>query len=402
MKYLKIATFLGLITLFIIYVFIPCFMPNNNSSFTNLSLTHANVTTNSYIPILHLSGTPYEIGFQHGSWMKSSIVLLVSRWKKDIETKYHTPADTFIKTFLDATQYQEAIKKWTPDLLEEIKGISDGSGIDFNTIFAFQLNDEMAVYADTHDLHHCTSLGVNNFLKDKSPNLIAQNIDVDSLYHGYEIILEINTTETATSRIITTYTGYLGANGINRYLGITENSLTDLISSTDGLPVCCVMRSTLEQKSFEDAVQFIKNVNHASGQNYLLGSQNKIISLECSADKITEYWPSKSRYYTYHANQALSNNSWQPSYLQYIQDTFHTNPESITFGDPRLDIMQVLFQNKAKVDIPKIKSVLTMPPVYNKKTWLSTVMEFSGNYSKLLVSTGKGTEPIYSEFEIKE
>ena len=94
-------------------------------------------TEYSNLPILHLNGTPYENGFQHGAIMKNRIIKLIGLWKKDIEDNYQIPADEFIKMFLDSTDYIPAIKKWTPDLLEEIKGIGAGSGIDFNIIFAF-------------------------------------------------------------------------------------------------------------------------------------------------------------------------------------------------------------------------------------------------------------------------
>ena len=139
-------------------------------------------TTYSNLPILHLNGTPYENGIQHGQILKSRIHELVGLWKKDIEKKYQIPADKFITTFLDSTDYIPAIKKWTPELLEEIKGISAGSGIDFNTILAFQLIDEIWTNARLIDIpHHCTSVGINNYKKDGSPNYIAQNIDITSL-----------------------------------------------------------------------------------------------------------------------------------------------------------------------------------------------------------------------------
>ena len=62
-------------------------------------------TTYSNLPILHLNGTPYENGFQHGQIMKSRIHELVGLWKKDIEKKYQIPANKFIIIFLDSTDY---------------------------------------------------------------------------------------------------------------------------------------------------------------------------------------------------------------------------------------------------------------------------------------------------------
>ena len=132
------STLITILTIAVFYIFSSSVNTGVNSR-KDLILD----TTYSKLPILHLNGTPYENGFQHGKIMRSRIIDLVELWKKDIEKNYQISADIFINTFLDSTDYIPAIKKWTPDLLEEIKGISDGSGIDFNTIFAFQLIDEI-------------------------------------------------------------------------------------------------------------------------------------------------------------------------------------------------------------------------------------------------------------------
>ena len=93
-------------------------------------------TTNAVVPILHLNGTAYENGLQHGKLLQMEINELVDLWKQDLEESYQMPADTFINIFLDSTNYIPSIEKWTPELLDEVKGISKGSGIDFNTMFA--------------------------------------------------------------------------------------------------------------------------------------------------------------------------------------------------------------------------------------------------------------------------
>jgi predicted choloylglycine hydrolase len=248
--------------------------------------------------------------------MKNRILELVGLWKNDIEKKYQISADKFITTFLDSTDYIPAIIKWTPDLLEEIKGISAGSGIDFNTIFAFQLTDEIWTNARLINIpHHCTSVGINNYKKDGSSNYIAQNIDITPFYHGYQILLDISDKDSNSRKFVTTFVGYIGANGLNKNIGITANTLSDLRSSLNGLPVCCIARGVLEKASFDEAVNFIKNIKHASGQNYIIGSRHDIISLECASDLVTEYWPDSTKEYTFHANTPLTNTSYHPAYI---------------------------------------------------------------------------------------
>ncbi len=301
-------------SIFVITLLVSLFLISSGNKSAELSRDIIPDTTYSDLPILHLNGTPYENGFQHGKIMKNRIIELVGLWKKDIEINYQMPADEFIKMFLDSTDYIPAIKKWTPDLLEEIKGISAGSGIDFNTIFAFQLIDEIWTNARLINIpHHCTSVGINNYKKDGSSNYIAQNIDITPFYHGFEILLDIKDKNTDSRKLVTTFAGYIGANGLNKNIGITENTLSDLKSSLNGLPVCCIARGVLEKTSFDEAVNFIKTIKHASGQNYILGSKHDIISLECASDLVTEYWPDSTKNYTFHANRPLTNTSYHPA-----------------------------------------------------------------------------------------
>jgi hypothetical protein len=335
--------------------------------------------------------------------MKSRIIELVGLWKKDIEKNYQIPVDTFIKIFLDSTDHIPAIKKWTPDLLEEIKGISAGSGIDFNTIFAFQLIDEIWTNARLINIpHHCTSVGINNYKKDGSSNYIAQNIDITPFYHGFEMLLDIQDKDSNSRKLVATFAGYIGANGLNKHIGITENTLSDLKSSLNGLPVCCIARGVLEKTSFEEAIDFIKTIKHASGQNYIVGSNHDIISLECASDLVTEYWPDSTKDYTFHANRPLTNNSYHPAYLAYLKALYGSIPESISFSDERLESIKNIILNNQHISLMTIKDALSKKPICNSNTFVSTIMEFNNDYSELRISPGKPDSTEYIVFRIKK
>ena len=360
-------------------------------------------TTYSSLPVLHLNGTPYENGFHHGKILKNRIRKLVGLWKNDIEIRYQIPADEFIKTFIDSTDYIPTIQKWTPNLLEEIKGISAGSGIDFNTIFAFQLIDEVWTNARLINIpHHCTSVGVNNYKIDGSSNYIAQNIDITPFYHGFEILLDIKEKGSNSRVLVTTFAGYIGANGLNKHIGITENTLSDLKSSLNGLPVCCIARGILEKSSFDEAVNFIKSIKHASGQNYIVGSKHDIISLECASDTVTEYWPDSTKNYTFHANRPHTNTSYHPAYLTYLKALYGSIPESISFSEDRLESMRNKITNSNHISLGTIKDALSTEPICNSNTFVSTIMEFNNDYSELRISPGKPDSTEYLVFRIEK
>ena len=79
------------------------------------------------LKIITVAGNGYERGFQHGQQMKKEIGDLMILWKKDLEQNVQIPADTFIHNFLGATDFIPSIKKYTPDILDEVRGIAKGA-----------------------------------------------------------------------------------------------------------------------------------------------------------------------------------------------------------------------------------------------------------------------------------
>lgn len=383
-----------IILLVISLVFIGCKEQSDNKP-KKPSQDVSDIANQNSIRVLKLSGTSYEIGFQHGQILKKEIHDLVALWESDIESNFEIPAEEFIKKFIESTDYLNAMEKWTPELIDEIKGISEGANIDFTKMFVFQLIDEMWT---NHKLfqapHHCTSVAIKKRIIGDSVNYIAQNIDVTPFYHKYKILLEIKDKESNNKKLITTFPGYIGANGINNNIGLTINSLTDLESSLDGLPVSCVVRGILNKNSFKDAEQFIRQIKHASGQNYTIGSKNNLASFECSASKISIYWPDTSKLYTCHANDALSNDSYHP-----------TNKVSAEESS-RLSSIKKRFSNKKNLTKETIIDALKSKddkndPVCNSWTWVSTIMEFHNNYNVLMISPGKPDSVNYEKYIIQ-
>ena len=378
-------------------ILFSCGTKSTNSENVILDTTHPD------LPILYLNGTDFENGLQHGIFLRKEINELIELWKQDLESNYQIPAETFIKVFLDSTDYITAIKKWTPELLDEVKGISEGSGIDFNTLFAFQLTDEIWTNARLIDIpHHCTSLGVNNFLKDGGTNWNAQTIDIPSYYHKSQVLLDIKDENSNSRKLVTTFAGYIGINGLNENISVTENSLTNLKSALNGLPVAFVSRGILERKTFDDAVSFIKTIKHASGQNYIIVSRSNIISLECATDLITEYWPDSTKQYTFHGNNPLTNSSYHPFYNNYLKNLYGAIPETISISDRKVETVKRQLRKNETINAEMIKNILSKEPVCNQNTFATTIMEFNEHYNQLYITLHKSDSTKYMEFKLKK
>src|SRR5258705_1580437 len=101
---------------------------------------------NRQLKVINVSGNGYERGYQQGQQLKKEIAESIVLWKSDLLSNAHMPADSFIHQFLTHTNFTPAIKKYTPDILEEVRGIANGAEQPFDDILAFQLVDEYWVY----------------------------------------------------------------------------------------------------------------------------------------------------------------------------------------------------------------------------------------------------------------
>jgi len=264
------------------------------------------------LKILELTGTPRQRGRVHGEELRSKIRNLLGEMKERIGKSYGVNPDEFIEEFVANTNFEGAIDRWTPGLMDEVKGISEGSGIEFKTMYYYQMGDEEIWYArnrkygiNLEDANRCSSLGV--FGQEGLPTMVAQNQDMPDFVHGHETLLHIKYQDSDLETYIWTFSGIIALVGMNNHsVGICANTLLDLNQCLDGLPVAFVQRGLAEQPNFEDAVKFAKTVKHASGQNYVIGGKKNLINLECSANGAVQYIPYEGATRVYHTNHSLA------------------------------------------------------------------------------------------------
>jgi isopenicillin-N N-acyltransferase like protein len=269
--------------------------------------------------ILTLTGSPRQRGRMHGESLRSQIAELLGRWKEFLCKTNPISPNKFILDLAEQTNFTSAIERWSPDLLEETIGISEGAAADYKTLFAFQLQDEQWWFEQDLSSHveiknHCSSMG--SPCLDGFPSLVAQNMDLNEYLDGFQTIFRILDEKTGQETLIFSVAGLIALNGMNSSIGIVCNNLGQLNHSVDGLPVAYVLRGVLKQRSLQDALGFLKMIRHASGQNYLVADHAQVIDLECSANQVVEYSQASAALNICHTNHPLINNDFRPGVVE--------------------------------------------------------------------------------------
>lgn len=272
------------------------------------------------VPVIELSGKGYERGLQHGRVLKAEIASVFSKWKENVRRSTGRNPDTVLAAFRKAVNFEPITRKYIPDILDEIKGIADGSGQSYEDVYAFQLVDEFWIYLDKQfnsGRHHCSGMGIA--ASANQPAYIAQNIDLENYMNGYQVLLHLAPIDKEPEQYIISCAGLVALSGMNTAgIGLCLNSLMELQASEEGLPVAFIIRYILCRQSGKEVLQFLKDVKHASGQNYIVGVADSVYDFEASARKVVRYLPNSNQpSLVYHTNHALVNHDVKPWYEKY-------------------------------------------------------------------------------------
>ncbi len=288
--------------------------------------------------LLVLEGTPRERGRIHGEALRSEIGELLQQRQEDVQQAGGGKLEEYVDLLVENTGFVAAVEKWTPDLLQEVKGIAEGAGLDFKTTFAMQLLDESGWFFRRKLVQNslrqgdnrCSALGV--FGEGDGPALLAQTADMGAVLDGYLTLLHIKHADSPLEAYVVTLPGVVGVYGLNnRPVGVCLNAMgLRMNKSTDGLGTIFVSRGILAQPTLDDAIRFVHSVKHASGENYTIGGPDRVVALECSANKVSQFVPGATR--VYHTNHPLVNDDTDDAHLEALVQSFPEAEELIRLG----------------------------------------------------------------------
>lgn len=219
---------------------------------------------------LVLKGSPKEIGLKHGSEGKEQIMHSLETYEKLF---YGYQKKSWKEARELALNHLEAIEKYDPTLIEEMEGVAQGSGLDFEDILALNARSEIALAGlkSTAFSDGCTSIALAR--PAISETIIGQNWDWKKSQQKSLLLLEIQQ-ESKPNITMFTEGGMIGKIGMNSAgIGICFNALlTD--KKTNEVPIHLGLRSVLNSASLPEAVSRVKEKQMACAANFLIGSDD--------------------------------------------------------------------------------------------------------------------------------
>lgn len=106
------------------------------------------------MPVVKVEGSPYQCGKQHGVEVKekirSNIEVYLGLWSR---TRGLSSRDILER----AKELEASIDAYSPDLLEEMRGLAEGAGVSLEEVIAINGRYELVWYEDGGlYLHRCS------------------------------------------------------------------------------------------------------------------------------------------------------------------------------------------------------------------------------------------------------
>ncbi len=231
-------------------------------------------------PVLHLKGTPYEMGYQHGVLFKDHVR---ENAKYLLEVKGEQQTLEWGPVRLKPRQIVETIietqKRFVPDrYLDEIRGVADGAGVPVADARLANFIPEM---------FHCSGFAVmNSATKDGTlyhGRVLDYAIDWRLQEHAVIIVAE---PAGGIPFVNVTYAGFIGSvTGMNaQHVSIGEMGGGG-VGHWEGVPMAWLVREVLERaQTLDDAIRIFRDSPRTCQYFYVIADAktNRAVGMEAS------------------------------------------------------------------------------------------------------------------------
>ncbi|KAL3471650.1 acyl-coenzyme A:6-aminopenicillanic acid acyl-transferase-domain-containing protein [Aspergillus californicus] len=253
------------------------------------------------VPEVIASGSPWEIGFAHGSQIPQRIAQCIKNYEKLF---LETAEADWTESKARASKYLPALEHNEPDLVEEMRGIACGANVEFLDILALNLRSEISL---TNYSDGCTSIVMTN--AGTAEVYLAQNWDWVGEASSSTAFFDIRKSGTPRIRMMGE-AGIVAKFGFNDAgVGVCMNAIRSGTVSISQLPVHLAMRRVLECRSFDEALGMLTRKGLASCVNLMIADKSgKIATVECTPRGLAPIFPDLGTSTTYHTNHLWSLN----------------------------------------------------------------------------------------------
>ncbi len=218
--------------------------------------------------VLHVKGTPYEMGYQHGALAREQVQQAMARVDRLLEmAKEEVGLPRFAAEFLLGCEYRLCLPYIPERYQREMEGLADGAGVDLNILRGMLVVSELTE-------RNCSSFAV-----------FGKATGNGKLYHGrnFDWVMEAGLQEDAAlilyepdGYVPFASAGYFGLIGVLSGMNMEGVSISQIGAVTKdgsfrGVPLMVMLRRILEEsKNLDTATEILTKSKRTVGYNYVV------------------------------------------------------------------------------------------------------------------------------------
>ncbi|GAA1929512.1 C45 family autoproteolytic acyltransferase/hydolase [Streptomyces durmitorensis] len=229
------------------------------------------------LPVIEISGTPVERGHQYGEAVRPQLHAALAYYE---EAFGQSSGLTWSQVATRAARWTEPVRDYAPHLLEEMRGIAEGAGVDLTDILALNARGEVIYDRSFADMgatkekeepaEGCTSFAAYGEASGDGHVWAGQNWDWRAGVADTVVMLRVVQPPHPTL-IMQVEAGQIGRQGANSAgIALNANGLGGRFDDAIGLPQTVVRRSVLDQHSITDALEVLCRTRAHIASNALL------------------------------------------------------------------------------------------------------------------------------------
>ena len=290
-------------------------------------------------PELEVSGTSFEMGCQIGEGLREQLrgfdAIAIERVNKSVSISRE-------KALAVAADSLPFVEEYSPAMLEELRGMSRGSGLDLEAIMMLQIRNQLTAELDAA----CTAFSIAP-QRTTARTLIGQNWDNDPALDPFTVVLT-RRPDGEPAHMTITQAGLIAYMGVSDAgVGVCLNTLP-APSRALGVPHYFTVRGIFQARSLSAAVEAVRRANRAIPANIILATPQGPADLEVTIDDVHVLRDDGNGVVT-HTNHCV-----HPALLA-VNDDF---PELAQSGSRKIRVDELLDDVDAQFSVEAMKLVL--------------------------------------------
>jgi len=248
-------------------------------------------------PLIEISGSPQARGRAYGEAARQLIRASIDLYAGQMSKLDFDLADLPRLT----AGLIDKIEAWAPHHLEEMRGIAEGAGVDFQQIVLINARTEIVqmvrrefeARSSAGEPDGCTGVVILPEAAAEGDLIHAQTWDWLAECANTSLVLKVRQDD-GPDILTFTEAGGLARNGFNSAgVAITANYLEcDRDYRQLGIPLALIRRKVLEQSYLANAIRVVATTPKSASNNMIISSvEGFAVDLECAPDEVFPIYP---------------------------------------------------------------------------------------------------------------